>query len=166
MDKLIFLDIDGVVNTLMIYDKPFKGGLGHISRDGFYFDLCHSGDKRVSNTQAVMWLNKLCKDTNARIVITSTWRMGSSLKELIAILRNSGLHKDIVIEGCTPNLGTKRGKEIQHYLQCNYPDGVDSYVILDDDDDMDGCMERLVKCNCYRGFEYPEYMEAIKILNN
>ena len=166
MDKLIFLDIDGVVNTLMIYDKPFEGNLGHISRDGFYFDMCLSVDNRVSNTQAVMWLNKLCKDTKARIVITSTWRLGSSLKELITILRNSGLHKDIIIEGCTPNLGTKRGNEILHYLQYNYPNGVYSYVILDDDDDMDGCMERLVKCNCYRGFGYPEYIKAINILNN
>lgn len=72
MKNLIFLDIDGVVNTLMISTKPFDTNRGQISRDGFYYELCNSSDKRVSNTQAVMWLNKLCKIVDAEIVISST----------------------------------------------------------------------------------------------
>ena len=39
MDKLIFLDIDGVVNTLQISTKPFDTNRGQISRDGFYYEL-------------------------------------------------------------------------------------------------------------------------------
>ena len=35
---------------------------------------------------------------------------------------------------------------------------------LDDDNDMDGCMEHLVLCKVDHGFGYTEYYEAMKIL--
>ena len=39
MDKLIFLDIDGVLNTLMISDQPFEESeRGQIARGRFYFN--------------------------------------------------------------------------------------------------------------------------------
>lgn len=76
-NKVVFLDIDGVVNTLIIDTKPFETDRGQISRDGFYYKLNMPDDGEVSNRQAVMWLNKLCKETNAKIVITSTWRFGN-----------------------------------------------------------------------------------------
>ena len=46
MDKLIFLDIDGVVNTLMISDNRLKKARGQIARGKVYFDLCSPSDKR------------------------------------------------------------------------------------------------------------------------
>lgn len=166
-DKLIFLDIDGVVNTLMINTSPYPSRTGKIEREGFYFDLCSSSDERVSNTQAIMWLNKLCKDTGARIVITSTWRRRNQhYKDIKQYLVNSGLLEEINVEGATPWLDGPRGEEILHYLQEHYPNGVTSYVILDDDSDMEGCMDFLVKCNTYHGFGYPEYLEALRILNS
>lgn len=164
-DRLIFLDIDGVVNTLIINTKPFKSRNGQIERDGFYFDLCNSSDERVSNIQAIIWLNKLCKDTGARIVITSTWRgREGNYKDINKYLCNSGLLDDIIVEGATPWLDGPRGKEILCYLQKNYPNGVNSYVILDDDTDMKGCENFLVKCDTFHGFGYPEYLKAKQIL--
>ena len=96
--NIIFLDIDGVVNTLIIDTKPFDTQRGQITRDGFYYKLNMPDDLEVSNRQAVMWLNKLCKDTDAKIVITSTWRMGiNGLKDTEQALRNSGLLDEIEI---------------------------------------------------------------------
>ena len=46
MERLLFLDIDGVVNTHMIYSKPIEGRR-MVEKDGFYFDLCWPNDGRV-----------------------------------------------------------------------------------------------------------------------
>ena len=163
MDKLIFLDIDGVLNTLMISDQPFEESeRGQIARGRFYFDLCSPSDKRVSNKQAVMWLNKLCLDSGARIVISSTWRAHMEVVE--ESLRNSGLFPEIEIIGATPRLGERRGVEILAWLDKHYPDKKPDYVILDDDNDMDGCMDHLVLCGVDHGFGYTEYYKALEIL--
>lgn len=170
--NIIFLDIDGVVNTLQISDKPMSNrGTAAIDRDGFYFDICSDSDERVSNKQAVMWLNKLCKDTNAKIVISSTWRL-HGLDSCKKALYNSGLFNDIEIIGITPTNGFScprlgywqtRETEILNWLYDN-EDIVDKYVILDDDMDMGGLISYLVTCNTYHGFGYPEYAKALEIL--
>ena len=165
--NIIFLDIDGVVNTLIIDTKPFDTQRGQITRDGFYYKLNMPDDLEVSNRQAVMWLNKLCRDSGARIVITSTWRGRNQNYQRVAnALYNTGLFEDIIIEGATEWLDTPRGAEILKYLEDHYPYTQPSYVILDDDADMDGCMGHLVQCNTHHGFGYPEYEKALKILKN
>ncbi len=164
MDKIIFLDIDGVVNTLMISTEPFNTRRGNISRDGFYFDLCDSSDGRVSNQQAVIWLNKLCKDTGAKIVISSTWRRFEKEYTTEQCLRNSGLLPEIEIIGATPYIGGERGDEIQDWLEEHYPEGNVDFVILDDDSDMGELVSHLVRCNVDHGFGYPEYRAAARIL--
>ena len=62
-ERLLFLDIDGVVNTHMIYSEPIEGRR-MVEKDGFYFDLCWPQDGRVSNEYAIRWLNKLCLEYN------------------------------------------------------------------------------------------------------
>ena len=164
-DKLIFLDIDGVVNTLMIDINPFPKE-NNIKKDGFYFDLCMNGDNRVSNRQAVMWLNKLCIETKAKIVISSTWRLCENTHSTEECLRNTGLLDEIEIIGKTPFIsGKKRGDEIKTYLEQNYPEATPEYVILDDDCDMEDLSYALVQCNSHYGFNYPEYIKALSILN-
>lgn len=168
--KLIFLDIDGVVNTLMIDTKPFDyPNRQSIERDGgFYYDLCHGSDDRVSNYQAVMWLNKLCKETKAKIVISSTWRYSYSCEEIKNCLVNSGLLPEIEIIGQTPDLRYRneffRGDEIKMYLKEWYPEGWPAFVILDDDADMLDLIDHLVQTHTDRGFGYPDYLKALQVL--
>lgn len=166
MEKpIIFLDIDGVVNTLQINTQPYPSDRGNISREGFYFDMCDITDDRVSNIQAIMWLNKLCKDTGAKIVISSTWRLFQRGEYSVEkCLRNSGLLEEIEIIGATPYFpGEHRGMEIQKWIDDNNFTG--EFVILDDDKDMDHLMDHLAWCNCHVGFGYPEYANSLKILN-
>jgi len=164
MDKIIFLDIDGVVNTLMISDQPFDTLRGVVERDGFYFCLCNSDDGMVSNQQAIMWLNKLCKDTGAKIVISSTWRRFERKYTTEQCLRNSGLLSEIEVIGATPYTGGERGDEIQEWIEKYYPKGNVRFVILDDDSDMGDLISHLVRCNVDHGFGYPEYRAAVRIL--
>lgn len=166
-NRIIFLDIDGVVNTLQISTKPFDTNRGQISRDGFYYELCNSSDKRVSNIQAVMWLNKLCVVTGAKIVISSTWRYGSTLEEIKECLVNSGLLPEINLIGFTPdlrgNINFCRGDEINQYLRENFcqNDKV-SFVILDDDCDMGDLIDHLIQCDVNTGFGFNEYSDALE----
>lgn len=169
--RILFLDIDGVVNTLMIYSKPDRSKRMH-TKDGFYFDLCHPSDKRVSNEFAVRWLNKLCIEFNLDIVITSTWLIGNSLKKVETCLRNSGLDESInIIGGISKNQMHSRGVQIEQWLKENdlNPDE-HLLIILDDDSDMLGFSrdftQYLIQCDTYLGFTFREYVKASEFLEN
>ena len=155
--KVIFLDIDGVVNTLMISKEPFDHERGQIKRGEFYFDLCCPSDGRVSNTQAVLWLEKICRDNDCSIVLSSTWRNGH-YAEAVNALYNSGLSRDIKVIGKTPYLGTIRGEEIAAFLR-GHPE-ITSYVILDDDNDMGDLMDHLVLTKVHAGINMGTVIEV------
>ena len=157
MRNVIFLDIDGIVNTLMIYKEPIKARR-LLQKDGYYFDLCYPQDRRVSNTQAVIWLEKLCKDFGADIVLSSTWRKDFDLA--CESLYNSGLSKDIKIIGATPWLGTLRGIEIKEWLKKN---PCQAFVILDDDSDMEDLVDHLVLVDNSAGFTSKDYGKAVAL---
>ena len=65
-----------------------------------------------------MWLNKLCKETGAKIVISSTWRFCEREGEPTTedCLRNSGLLPEIEIIGKTPRLGYGSCREMKYLL--------------------------------------------------
>lgn len=142
----------------MIYKEPIKARR-LLQKDGYYFDLCYPQDKRVSNTQAVLWLEKLCKEFNADIVITSTWR--KDYKLACECLYNSGLSKDVKIIGKTPWLDGYRGKEIDAWLKEH---SCPAFVILDDDTDMEPYMDYLVKTDFDIGITVTIYEKAKRLL--
>lgn len=93
--NVLFLDYDGVVNTLVLNNE----GLGNLLPNGFYSYICSPKDNKVSNTQAVLLVDMLCKKYNLVIVLTTTWRLDFDLAK--SALYNSGLSKDIEIVGKT-----------------------------------------------------------------
>jgi HAD domain in Swiss Army Knife RNA repair proteins len=127
--NIIFLDIDGVLNCEEFYTKRKNSDLGT-------YPLCEFDPFRI------MLLNDLIAATDAKIVISSTWRLGRSTEELINIFREVGFVGEII--DCTPSLrheGCLRGNEILFWIKENedivgpYYD-YKSYVIIDDDSDM------------------------------
>lgn len=157
----VFLDIDGVINTIILhkYRHPFRN---YISlKDGGYVDLCLPGQGRVSNKQAVLWLNKICNEGDADIVITSSWRIGHPLNDIKKALYRSGLDRKIKIIGATKVLG-RRDAEILQWISSHY---CDKYVVLDDDcADLTRVEKNLVRTDSNVGITYNEYKEAIEIL--
>ena len=134
--NIVFLDIDGVVNTPLLDTEPFDLLNGKTKKDGFYYGLAFPTDKKLYNRQAIMLLNKLCMENNAKIVISSTWKV-LGIEYLQNLLVNSGLMETIEVIDTTPySEGFKltRGDEIQAYLDNHLE--VDNYVILDDEDRM------------------------------
>ena len=69
--RVLFLDYDGVVNTLMWNDKG--------TRVSYNFPK----DNKVNNFQAVQWVSEFCLKCKYDIVVTSSWREDSNYKELI-----------------------------------------------------------------------------------
>lgn len=147
--NIVFLDYDGVVNTLM-----FDG-----EKEAPYFNFPE--DNKVNNYQAVCWLNKLCKEYDMKIVVTSTWRVYDNYKEC---LYNGGLDKSIEILGRTKKLGTARGIEIQEWLDEHKELNIEKFVIFDDDSDMAHLEPYLVKTDTYIGITYHSYNWAEIIL--
>lgn len=134
--KIIFLDIDGVLNC----ENAYKAGF--CRREDDY------GQSFYPPSSAL--LNKLILETGAKIVISSTWR-GSGLSVMQNMWRDRGMCGEVI--GITGYNKTRiRGIEIDEYLSdvgfCHInwdPDlqreymsksGIDNYIIIDDDSDM------------------------------
>lgn len=166
--KIIFLDIDGVLNTeRYIIEQYNQRGKRPPIADYNFDPIC------LEN------LKELIKATNAYIVISSSWRIREDefvqwqlgkynndehWNALIRNLNSIGLNERIL--DVTPRLSRERGNEIRKWLQNNEQLNIESFVIIDDDRDMCEFTEtNLVKCNWKDGLTEELKDEAIKILN-
>lgn len=151
--KVIFLDIDGVLNS---WSTNYK-----------------------ITIQKLQLLNKIIENTDAKIVISSSWRVGSkdvndfldknfSKKRTFRLdnpnqeLIDNIFYKNTI--ALTDTFGPNRGYEIERWLDSH--DNIESYVILDDDSDMlDSQLENFVQTDTYFGITEREVQLAILILN-
>ena len=153
MNNIVFLDFDGVVNTIYWSQGP----------DGVYNqNVFKSGHQELNNKQAIGWLNELYRQCPYDIVVSSTWRMGMSVEELQHLLLKSGLHPDIKVIGKTPVLHTERGEEIQRWIDDHSFTG--NFIIVDDDSDMCELLPYLIQCDTYIGFTFYDFQKSIQIL--
>lgn len=147
LNKLVFLDIDGVLNDEY---QPMVDAYVNGQYHGFYSPVF------------VDRLNEITSKTGAEIVVSSTWRLGLSIDDLKSLCHNMGIQCKVV--GATPSMfKCKRGDEIEQYIKHN---PVDKYVILDDDTDMKFSQKlfHFVYINGYLGLQQPNVKRAIKIL--
>ena len=100
---IIFLDFDGVVETIY---------WGKAEDRTWSFNVHKSGRKELNNKQAIGWLNELYSKVPYDIVVSSTWRIRMTLKELQELITNSGFNKNIKVIDKTPVLYRQRGEEI------------------------------------------------------
>lgn len=109
--KVIFLDLDGVLNS-----------------EKYVHEMGKDWDGNQIDPKAVIRLNKIVDITDAKIVVSSSWRIEHSLENLKKIFIDNRIIGEVI--GCTPVLGTDRSAEISVWLSNN---PVDNFVILDDD---------------------------------
>ncbi len=159
--KVIFLDIDGVLNTDRTQEQC----------EGYTF---------VEDGK-VLLLKELIDQTGAKIVLSSTWRRGWECKERIAEPTSSDLQDirlfealvdklkeyDIELLSYTEDFG-RRGEEIDLWLKQWNGEPVETYVILDD---MGGAEMRphsryLTQTSFWEGLLPKHIQKAIGILNN
>ena len=166
MRKIIFLDIDGVINTKEWHSKMTKD----TPKDeyGYAFD-----------PEAVANLAHIIGKTDAVIVISSSWKFYgvTKLRHMWKIRNLPGTILDI-----TPNtvsdemllnanldemeLGVCRGNEIKEWLS-RHKGKVSNYVIIDDFDDLLPEQEdHAVLTDSLIGITEFDAEKAIAILNN
>lgn len=153
MRPIIFLDFDGVVNTIY-WEKDINGIC--------CVNVMKSGHSELNNQQAIGWLNELYTKVPYDIVVSSTWRMSMSIEELQNLLIKSGFRPDIQVIGKTPVLHKERGEEIQYWIDQHNFNG--NFIILDDDVDMAHLSDHLILCDTFLGFTIYEYRKSIKFL--
>jgi hypothetical protein len=177
--RIIFLDIDGVLNSENWFRRRFKEVDKYtISADYPYYEF---------DPLLVKNLNKIIQETDAKVVVSSTWRIGRTKEELQEILNMVGFEGEII--GKTLHLGgikgytIPRGCEIDYWLKgkkfqrINWDiekqkerldeSEVKNYVILDDDSDMlYNQREHFVKTGWQDGLCSSSTDIAIEILKN
>jgi len=147
--KIIFLDIDGVLNCEDAYKSGECKYVEFTSENGgkdHYQGFC----RRSKDL-----LNRLIDETGAEIVISSTWRR-SGIEFMKKVWELEGMSGEII--GLTPSLRNSeisipRGLEIDHFLKNDLDfyhinwdqgmqmdrmekSGIGNYIIIDDDSDM------------------------------
>lgn len=162
LPNIIFLDMDGVLCT-----NRACIAMGNTGSGFSYLDPV-----------ACMLVRRLCEECNAKIVISSAWR----------IIHDQFAMRAILNANC-PNLGnyvwpsniwwrtttnsytnfeescitSDRGREIRNWIQ-NHESEFNNFCILDDMADMRPLQDSLVRCDVFDGMGYREYHKAEKML--
>lgn len=165
MVNLIFLDIDGVLNSARwMNERPTA-----IKMRG-YRKAWERDAEDGMDPAAVGRLNGLLESTDAKIVISSSWRKMHSLPELDRMLRYRGLKKQVIV-GATPCLKhtspglVERGYEIDAWLNwVNHRAWVRKFVVFDDDSDMGPVLDRLVQTDWQTGLTEADCQAALELL--
>lgn len=151
--KVIFLDIDGVLNN---------------------FRIEHDHTRQPIDKECMKHLNQIIEKTGAKVVLSSTWRVNfNTVEEFQAFMVVHGFNGTCI--GFTPWLKQPymvRGNEIyawidqnEKLLNCKSWDFTD-YVILDDDGDMLLWQKsNFVQTKTAVGLTECKAFEAIAILN-
>lgn len=169
--KVIFLDIDGVLNSDNYMHELIDKNVLEYENDVYQF----------IDENSVKIIVDLCKTYDVKLVITSSWRhftLDSTL-QYFKTERNKKIHSLIpYIIGITPRLYIEnkfggyefldRGQEIQKYL--NDHGNIKEYVIIDDDTDMlNEQLEHCVFVDNKHGLtksHIPEIFNKLKITKN
>jgi hypothetical protein len=140
--KVLFLDVDGVLNSKS-YVRRAGGTFNHGAKILPDMDPHMARNLHMLDPEPCGRLHRILSVTGAKVVLSSSWRYGTTTVEMAELLRLRGCTTHFV--GWTPtlNLYRGRGKEIDAWLKVN-PE-VTQFAIVDDDSDMDPHMDRLVK---------------------
>lgn len=151
MKDIIFLDVDGILNSFTFLKKESIRLRRPLSGKKFPFDpSC---------------LNCLCyliSETDAEIIITSSWR---KYENHLEILMNKLAEYDLArhVYGFNPITGNL-AEEIQ--LALNQLGTDTNYVILNDKHTNSNLDERLIQTDSTYGLTYEDVLKAINILKS
>lgn len=152
--KVIFLDVDGVLN----------GGIA----DSYAPSGCVGVD-----INKVMLLKHIINATGADIVLSSSWKQefpdeGFTTEDGIYLVERLAEYSVEIYDITVPGKATAyRGGEIQSWLS-RHPE-ISGWVVLDDEVFCDfescGIMSHLVQTDCGKGMTIKDVRQAIEVLN-
>lgn len=139
--KVIFLDVDGVLN--------------------------HGRQIEKVEDDKIQFLKQIIDETGAKIVLSSDWRLWLEKDdEDVALLQEKLKSIGAEIMSSTPNSKHGyRGAEIYQWINEWQGETIDKFVILDDRDDMKPYMNKLVQTSFNLGLQEKHVKKAIQLLN-
>lgn len=148
MDKVIFLDFDGVINNIgsrEFITLPLVTASGKVWYGTYWASQCIA---------PFLKLMKWCNDNNISLVISSTWRIGQTTEVFNSYFdtyfrRENKVPRVVGLTDRDPN--NDRGKEILDFVEKH---NIKNYMVIDDDiDDIVELIadERVVKVNVNTG---------------
>lgn len=152
--KILFLDIDGVLNSHNFFVAEVAA-----KRESEYA-IRHRMD-----LQCIERLNEVCRRTACKVVLSSTWRkpIAMGLGNTFRIMRHFGFRYRL--DDMTPLLGESRGSEISTWLSLYAPDDY-TFAVVDDceRDQMAGVLHRFVQTNQQVGLQDADVERLITLL--
>ena len=142
--KVIFLDIDGVMNSVSLRVQDPRG----------LVDFLEPG--------CVATLNTIVAATGAVVIISSTWRLTTPFPELLASFAAAGCTAQIV--DITPDIDARqRHLEVAAWL-AQQAEPPHRFVVIDDDFDMPDFPDRLVRTRKHFGLGARELPAVLQLL--
>lgn len=157
--KVVFLDIDGVLNGASSEILPDEDG------DTLFVRACKQIDRKL-----LLSLTRVLIETGADVVVSSTWRMRFTPQEIADVLVARGMPDELADRfiDCTDELpvpydlpdrtGKERGLQIARWLEAH--PGVTTFAIIDDGADMAHLISNLVQTDCIDGLT-PEKADEV-----
>lgn len=153
--KIIFLDIDGVLNSV---DTAIA----------FFRLKPHTTNEDRLDQVSIELLRRIVEVTGAGIVVSSTWRLGRTKEDFQEIFSVYGW-EDFPYIGQTEVIrspGICRGHEIQKWID-DHKINHDDYIILDDDSDMlESQKDRFIHVSNVNGLRSKHYCAAIRLFGH
>jgi hypothetical protein len=140
--KVLFLDIDGVLNSTKTC----------VAFGGYPLRLEELG---AFDHVAIRLLQRLCDSAGVVICLSSAWRLDNDFKDV-------GAAFGLPIIDRTPSSLGPRGREIQQWLDA-HPE-VEQYAIIDDDGDMlPEQMPRFVHTDGHEGMTWADFTKLCSL---
>lgn len=153
--KVIFLDVDGVLNSHVFYEKRHKKLKNRIKRKWSRFKRLFIKPKTYSLNELIdrpkppykdllrffkdnvcpdkiQMLVELCNKNDIKVCVSSTWQNYFTFEQWNMAFNHFGFKHNTFV-GITGRKRRIRGEEIQSWIDKNNPS---KYVIIDDDSDM------------------------------
>jgi len=112
----LYLDFDGVLNN----DPFLRHQKNHVSPE----------EHRLFDPANLAAADELiAKLPVARIIVSSSWRVGRSAAELAALLASEGLESSQLVADCTDVMGNREEEIRAHVLTS----GASNFIVLDDE---------------------------------
>jgi len=138
-DKVIFLDIDGVIATTREHNMTHLAKT-YVTKYNVY----------PFNPKAVKVLNEILEETQATIIMSSDWKLYFDLEQLADIFEINGVNQapklvtsDFYKKHKGKELEDIRTIEIKAFLEEHQ---VDNYIVVDDLDMSEGFGDRFFLC--------------------
>lgn len=124
--KVIFLDIDGVLNYINYFKKINNIRLNY---NKYLKDNEYNLIKKLLeiDIDKLYLLKEICDRTNSKVVISSSWR----ILNFYPLIEDYLIKLSIPVIDITDYIHSKRGIEIKTYLK-KHPE-ITNYIILNDD---------------------------------